>query len=281
MESPADIQERNGVVGGEAAAVRALEVRCRPVEMNLHLGAQAENRQLLAYRRRRLVGVLSLALEERGESTLCVDPSARRKGIGRALLREADKRLARVGIQEMLVECDATSEAGAAFLAALGGTVRHSELRLRLAALRVPDERAARVSLVAVGRAEVGIFAESSAISFGHPVAANIERVKALWESPGQRYYLARVGDEFVGGLRVGFLDDATYIASFHIRPEARGKGFGRDLLLRVCRELRDAGEREIRIETRSDNERALELYRSCGFEIMRRYDYYARRVAS
>lgn len=267
------------MVGDEADAARALVLRCHPVDLNLHLGAGHGTRQLLAYRAGSLVGALSLALDQHGESTLCVDPALRRQGIGRALIEAADARLARVGIQSMIVECDSSSAAGVAFLAAVGAAVRHSEFRLRLVELPRPS-RATRLTLVTAGRADIETFAESSAISFGHPVVASIEHVKTLWANPGQRFYLARVGAKFVGGLRVGFLEDATYLASFHVRPEARGKGYGRDLLLEVCGQLLDEGQREIRIETRSDNHRALGLYRSCGFEIMRRFDYYARPVA-
>ena len=96
------------------------------------------------------------------------------------------------------------------------------------------------------------------------------------------RFYLARVGGSVVGGIRAAFINGAeTHLTSFHTVPDARRRGYGRDLLLQTCQKLIDQGNTEIILEVLTDNEAALGLYRSCGFDIVRRYDFYRRRVVT
>ena len=69
-------------------------------------------------------------------------------------------------------------------------------------------------------------------------------------------------------------MDDYTYlgfaiyhqnhIASIAIDPHHRGKGHGRTLLLHVLEEL--LARKEITIEAKASNKRAINLYLSCGF---------------
>jgi ribosomal protein S18 acetylase RimI-like enzyme len=51
------------------------------------------------------------------------------------------------------------------------------------------------------------------------------------------------------------------------VRPEARGRGVGRQLLEALEVEARRLGCCKLTLEVRSDNTRAMELYRKVGFE--------------
>jgi ribosomal protein S18 acetylase RimI-like enzyme len=61
--------------------------------------------------------------------------------------------------------------------------------------------------------------------------------------------------------------------------PELRGRGYGREILARTIAELRAEGWQHIRIEVETENVNALGLYRSCGFQEIAEYRYYALRV--
>jgi ribosomal-protein-alanine N-acetyltransferase len=60
------------------------------------------------------------------------------------------------------------------------------------------------------------------------------------------------------------------------VSPEARRQGIGRTLMQTVFAWARDLGAKEIRLEVRESNMRALRLYERCGFTIAgRRPGYY------
>jgi len=71
-------------------------------------------------------------------------------------------------------------------------------------------------------------------------------------------------------------MEQRTGIYGFVVRPEYRGKGYGRQLLQEAIRIIRDEGSQEIMLDVDVDNTNALGLYLSCGFEIKTTYDYYS-----
>jgi ribosomal protein S18 acetylase RimI-like enzyme len=59
------------------------------------------------------------------------------------------------------------------------------------------------------------------------------------------------------------------------VLPEYRGRGFGRELLLKGIAKLKEANAREIMLQVAAGNDRALGLYQSCGFVETSVMDYY------
>lgn len=57
--------------------------------------------------------------------------------------------------------------------------------------------------------------------------------------------------------------------------PARQGRGYGRQMLLDAVTTLREGGWPRITIEAATENEHALGLYRSCGFDVIARYDYH------
>jgi ribosomal protein S18 acetylase RimI-like enzyme len=271
-------QQRAGLSDREIGEVRSLVRECRPVDVNI-IQSASEGHQFLHYQDDELVGVLGLRHD--GEACLCVAPTARRRGIGRALIAAADECLAQSGITEMVVESDANSREGKAFLEALLGTARNAEFRLRFSDPTALRATARTVCLERVGPEEIGAFMRASAASFGHPSEASYSEFDTQVSDARYRFYRARAGTSVVGGIRVTRYDTETHLTSFHTLPEARRRGHGRDLLLQTCQALLDDGVKEIILEVSTDNEAALGLYLSCGFEVVRRYDFYVRRVVA
>jgi RimJ/RimL family protein N-acetyltransferase len=75
---------------------------------------------------------------------------------------------------------------------------------------------------------------------------------------------------------------DGVLSLGMAILPEARGQGGGRDLLAAVVEDARSRGAHKLELEVWPDNERAIVLYASAGFEVegLRR-DHYRRRDGS
>ena len=88
------------------------------------------------------------------------------------------------------------------------------------------------------------------------------------------RYYVVVRNDagrvDGYAGLAVG--GDEAEVQTIGVRPDQQGRGIGRTLLGEL---IAAAGGRRILLEVRTDNEPALALYRSAGFEqigLRRRY---------
>lgn len=152
---------------------------------------------------------------------------------------------------------------------------------LRPLYLRRPDaktaaDRAPQVQMGTLTRADAARCAELEAQLFGGddpwPAAAFLRELAA----PHTRYAAARVGDTLVGyaGIsRLGRVAPFEYeIHTIGVDPEHRGRGIGRRLLDEL---LAFAGDDVIFLEVRTDNEPAIALYRSVGFQtvgVRRRY---------
>ena len=105
--------------------------------------------------------------------------------------------------------------------------------------------------------------------------------VMNMIKKDNQRFYLMTFGgpdlgcDEPIGSLRLVYLSEEIGIYGFVVRPEYRGKGYGRQLLQEVIRDVRSESPKEIMLEVDVTNTNALGLYHSLGFEIKTTYDYY------
>jgi ribosomal protein S18 acetylase RimI-like enzyme len=67
-----------------------------------------------------------------------------------------------------------------------------------------------------------------------------------------------------------------SFISGFCVYPDKRGKGYGREILAITINEaLKNKPENYIQLEVACENERALSLYKSCGFKEYTIYDYY------
>jgi ribosomal protein S18 acetylase RimI-like enzyme len=79
-----------------------------------------------------------------------------------------------------------------------------------------------------------------------------------------------------IGTARVHREDHRAGVYGFVIHPDLQGRGIGRDVLHRMCRTARDAGATVVHLEVATDNDRALNLYTSLGFQPVITEDYYA-----
>lgn len=97
------------------------------------------------------------------------------------------------------------------------------------------------------------------------------ELVVAEVSHPLNYYVVARDDtQELVGyaGLRVdSFPAEHADIQTLAVVPDHRRTGLGRTLLTTLLDKAIAAGARDVFLEVRADNEPALELYRSAGFE--------------
>ena len=73
--------------------------------------------------------------------------------------------------------------------------------------------------------------------------------------------------DSIVGFGIMQYRDVTAHLALFAIRSSHRNRGLGRELLVWLEKPALIAGVRQLRVEARADNEKALSFYRRLGFK--------------
>jgi ribosomal protein S18 acetylase RimI-like enzyme len=206
-----------------------------------------------------------------------VDPDARRQGIGTALLDAAGPLIREGGYERALLIVPRNVSAGAAFARSRGGELDHSEHALVLAGDPAdgPVDPAITVRDLAPGDAEVVLRLLRSAFDWVPRDPA------ALLAADGARTVLIERAGEPVGTARLSLDSDGGAIYGFAVDPALQGRGIGRQALREFCRLLRSEGAARVALEVAVENERALGLYTSVGFEPVTTEDYYALPIAA
>jgi ribosomal protein S18 acetylase RimI-like enzyme len=204
-----------------------------------------------------------------------VHPRYRRKGVFTALLRAAQVVCRQHNTGALVLACDHRSDAATAFFEAIDATHTVSEHLMKLeapVALVPPDGRIEfRRARSEDAAAIAAIIADDAAMdeNLFRPVVAS------AIEAGARQYYIAKAGDEPIGTLNIDVIDGAPYIYGFVIKPDQRGRGYGKQMLSSTIADIIAERPQPIFLEVETNNTRALTLYQAFGFTIIRTYDYY------
>lgn len=276
------IEFSRGLSPPALAALAELEARTIAVDggrLKLEWGA-LESRSgeavedLLWWDGDRLLGFLGLysfglpAVELAG----MVDPQARRHGIGTALLDAALPLCRERGTTRALLVTPRGTVGGREFARDRGAVLDHSEHALVLP--DTPDEVRGdpRVTLRRATGDDAAHLARLLGAAFGWTPLGGPQPPS----TDTAHTVLVEFEGAVVGTMRVTHERDVGGIYGFVVEPLWRGRGIGRDVLRRVCRQLFADGVDHVGLEVAVDNEHALGLYTSVGFTPVSTEDYYA-----
>jgi putative acetyltransferase len=126
----------------------------------------------------------------------------------------------------------------------------------------VPADSDAIRAIVAETLAEFGFPLESSGVD------ADLDDIRAAYQQRGGAFrVLVDDGDAVVGCGGIYPVDEQTAeLRKMYFRPEARGQGFGRELLMDLVSQARTSGFDRIVLETASNLTTAIRLYERYGF---------------
>ncbi len=211
------------------------------------------------------------------ELTGMVDPGARRRGIASALL-EASLPLCRDhGYSPTLLVTPRASTAGRELALARGAVMEHSEHALQLRGAPVEAPSGPRITL------RPATFRDMTAVDALLEAGFGWHRPEPVEEADAERTRLDHAGtliveldDAVVGTERLTWDQDTAGVYGFVVHPDHQGRGIGREILRRVCRQARADGASRVHLEVTVDNDRALNLYASLGFTRVATEDYYA-----
>lgn len=198
-----------------------------------------------------------------------VDPGARGRGIGTAMLAAAIDVCRERGSGQALLIVPRASAAGRHLAESVGAALEHSEHALRLD--RVPAEGAEdpATTLRAATVDDVPVLTQVLTAAFGHEPGHLLQSLQTT------RTLVIEHDGEPVGTVRLTRDGEVGGVYGFAIDPGSQGRGIGRDVLRRSCREFFADGATSVRLEVAVDNPRALGLYTSIGFEPVTTEDYY------
>jgi ribosomal protein S18 acetylase RimI-like enzyme len=255
----------------EAETVSADGGRLKLESRTLQARSGDEVEDVLWWDEGRLVGFVGLyafggpAVEVAG----MVHPDYRRQGIGTRLLDEAIELCRGRSERQLLLVAPRTSIGARVLAESRGGALEHSEHALDLdgAVTEGPSDKFI-ILRPASGR-DIPELARILADAFGQP--ARPMDADALGEST----LVAQRDGSVIATLALSRSPERWDIYGFAVEPHLQGAGIGRDILRRVCRQANDAGVTRLHLEVEVNNDRALGLYTSLGFERTSTEDYF------
>lgn len=131
------------------------------------------------------------------------------------------------------------------------------------------------------GRTDPSVVLRAATLEDVHSVRALLESafggVMGLDDAgePHPEMLVAERDGQVIATLRITDETDTRGIYGFVVDPNVRGQGIGRDILRRVCAGALGNGASAVHLEVETENDRALGLYTSVGFELQTTEDYY------
>jgi ribosomal protein S18 acetylase RimI-like enzyme len=273
------------LTAADRAEIEALIAVCREHEPGLDLPlylaparpGSGETINLGYYHNDVLVGLANLTPGTDIEVQGMVHPAYRRQGIGRVLLAAAQRECGRRGATGLVLVCEGVAPSGQAFARAVGAVYRDAEHRMALDRAAYARRKAPLMTLT-IERAGMQDLETLLALRLtSHEGAEDLVRAWVMrWlRQANQRFYIGRLQGEPVGMLRLSMGAPAVFVQSLTVRPEHRGRGYGRQILVQALDLLIAEDRAPIMIEVATDNQIALSLYDSCGFQKVATYHYY------
>lgn len=215
------------------------------------------------------------------EATGMVHPDYRRRGIFSTIVTAAKEECKREGIPQLALICEDRSASGRAFIRTIGAKHDFSEYKMELGSFHESTSFDDRLVVQEANMSDLDALVMIINEGWQRPENEARESIAFNLQEPDCTVYIARFGgDELscgepVGCLRVYDFPHEQGIYGFVVRPDYRGRGYGRQILEEVIRMIQAQSQKTIMLEVDTDNIPALNLYRSCGFEISRTYGYY------
>ncbi|MBA3945951.1 MAG: GNAT family N-acetyltransferase [Herpetosiphonaceae bacterium] len=204
-----------------------------------------------------------------------VHPDHRREGIFSQLYAAARVEAIARSIESLLFICEPSSSGGQAFVRNLGAQYVFSEHKMVIPHPQRLVTGTSPIQLEQVEAPTAQVAASIHARAFDHPMQRSQHWIEQYIQQPSRRAYLARLDTEPIGVIAVQSMPEERFIYGFGVLAEQRGRGYGRQILATTINILVDQCDLPIMLEVETDNQRALGLYESCGFQQAATYEYW------
>jgi len=202
-------------------------------------------------------------------------PEKRRQGYISAILKEVAAEVKGRAIPSLLLVCDGNSKAGKAFIDNRKFLYEYSEFSMSWEP-PLPEIGFREIDIRPVREEDREELIQINSEAFGDERSTTIEIIDLFFSSDKRDFYAVTHNGAVVGMIGRYLEESRDYIHGFAMDKAVRGKGWGRQALLLmvgICRQ--SDPERSIVLEVETENERALGLYKRCGFRLVSRFGYY------
>ena len=213
-----------------------------------------------------------------------VHPAYRQQGIFTKLHELVMDECRRRNTGGILLLCDQKSDSGHEFLNRIGAVYKYSEFEMYLGdepegtSKELPHE----INLRKASNEDAGEVARQNAIYFrdraeqeDKDAPVEILLLPEEEEKRGMTIYLAEAEEKIVGKVHLQVSSGTGGIYGLGVLPENRGKGYGRAILLKAIEILKAVSMEQNMLQVAAENEKALSLYKSCGFAETSVMDYF------
>ena len=260
----------------------------------------SEMNEFLYYIDEQLVAYLGISCFDGKTGELCgmTHPDYRGRGIFSRLLSLAQNECLHRTYVALLILADGNSVTGMRYLNTVGKAYDHSEYRMKRETSETTksvtdretsmDENRATTSnsnvmpvtlRLACKEDELEI-AKQNALYFNDAECDAVTGellVKPLEEEPENcKTYLVMLENTAIGKINVEYGENYAFLCGFGIRPEYRGKGYGRAALTETLNMLETEHIALTELDVVCTNRNALGLYKSCGFNEVSVMNYHS-----
>jgi len=242
-----------------------------------HISKQDGDHALLCYCEGKLVGLLSWYPSDgvTGNINAIVHPHHRRKGVFHSLLGRAVEDMKPQGITQLSYRVPQSLPSGLRTAQSLGAVHDRSEYSMQLMNMSFPAIEQVELTLSVAKPQDFEFMVSCSAQAFGDSEDWTRNYFTQTNE-PSRVTYIAWRDELPIGLVRINSISETTaFIHNFCILPAYQGQKLGRQVLTLLVELLLKQKNTDIRLSVVTENERALSLYRSVGFEVNSEYQYF------
>lgn len=202
-----------------------------------------------------------------------VHPMWRRQGIFNRLCSLAKDESKRRGYEKILLLCDDKSESGKKFISTSEAEYAFSEYKMKIEAEGKKITHEQKLAIRKASNNDAEEIGRMNCVFFGDP-EIHISDIEEE-ERNNRITYLFVFEDKAIGKIRLEISENTAYIYGFGIIPDYRGRGFGREALLLTLDIIKNMSIVNVYLDVAAENNRALNLYKSCGFVEKSVMNYY------
>jgi ribosomal protein S18 acetylase RimI-like enzyme len=260
----------------------ALMCQCRKHDLNVipvYPHFLAEPRPLpcnvLYYQQQQLVGFLSLYFfyETACEMAVMVSPTWRRRGIARQMLASA---LPLVSLRELReVICSSPSQLNNDWFLAHGWQYKNTELHMQWRGSLPTEPSNPAIRVRPATTADIPFLVEIDNLCFATSKSAMVKRFTALLQNSSYQLFVILYGDQLVGKAHLQHKSNQVHLSDIAILPQRRRQGFGRCLIEHSVRFAQCQYALPTHLDVEADNQQAVSLYQSMGFESINTCDFW------
>lgn len=233
--------------------------------------------EFMYFHKETLIGYLGIC--QFGRDTMeingMVHPEFRRMGIFKKLFLLVKDEINRRNPKTVLLLSDNNSASGIEFIKLLGATHHHSEYEMFVKKEANKQLEKNNIILRKAKNNDGREIAYQNSIYFNEEFNEQEISKPEEEEKCGLFIYVAELEEKIIGKVNLEVTNGVGGIFGLGVRPEYRGKGYGREILMKAIEILKEKGAKDIMLQVEAKNSNALNLYKSCGFEETSTMNYY------